>query len=46
VPCALITGGSDVIAYGFAQELMRRGFGVVLLAFYHEKLLTARARLE
>jgi len=43
---ALITGASDGIGYGFAQELVRRGFGVVLHGRNQAKLERAQAQLQ
>jgi 17beta-estradiol 17-dehydrogenase / very-long-chain 3-oxoacyl-CoA reductase len=43
---ALITGSSQGIGFGLASELVKRGFGVILLAHIQEELDAAKARLE
>lgn len=43
---ALVTGGSDGIGYGLAQELVCRGFNVILLGRNQQKLEKAQAGLE
>ncbi|GAD99185.1 short chain dehydrogenase/reductase, putative [Paecilomyces variotii No. 5] len=43
---ALVTGASDGIGLGFAQELCRRGFNVFLHGRNREKLLGIQARLK
>lgn len=44
-PWALITGASDGIGYGFAEELIPRNFNVILLGRNKEKLEKAKAKL-
>jgi 17beta-estradiol 17-dehydrogenase / very-long-chain 3-oxoacyl-CoA reductase len=43
---ALITGSSGGIGLGLAQELLNRGFGVVLLAHKKDELEAAKIRLQ
>ena len=43
---ALITGSSDGIGKGFAQELCRRGFNVILHGRNEQKLKAVKAELE
>jgi 17beta-estradiol 17-dehydrogenase / very-long-chain 3-oxoacyl-CoA reductase len=43
---ALITGASDGIGLGFARELCRLGFNVILLGHKPDELESARASLE
>lgn len=42
---ALVTGASDGIGFGFAQELCKRGFNVFLHGRNHDKLLSKRDEL-
>ncbi|KAK3903535.1 NAD(P)-binding protein [Staphylotrichum tortipilum] len=44
--CALITGASAGIGLGIAQELVRQGFGVVLLGHLPDELEAAAASLR
>jgi len=43
---ALVTGSSDGIGLGFAQELCKNGFNVILHGRRREKLLDVKARLN
>ncbi|KAF7134088.1 hypothetical protein CNMCM5793_005717 [Aspergillus hiratsukae] len=42
---ALVTGASDGIGFGFAQELCKRGFNIFLHGRNHDKLLSKRDEL-
>ena len=46
VPWALITGASDGIGYGFAQELARRGFNIILHGRHRDKLEPKQQNIE
>lgn len=45
IPCALVTGASDGIGRGFAEELCHRGFNVILHGRNEKKLNDVRSDL-